>query len=488
MSEIIYLSKKMGTPGKGYWDQTFINDILMSLNVESDRTIVIIPGAYQGELVHKINEFLSQYKKVLVFITSDEEGKFDCGKLWHPDIIHYRQYGYCEHNRLFPIGYTSDTRKILKKIGLVEKDIDNFYAGQLNSDERRNLASFMVSIPKTVFFGTDGFSRGLPQDMYYDYLAHAKYAPAPGGHVSPDSFRFYEALEAGCIPVQFPRYLADLFPDIPFDPKKPYQQNANNIFAWWQKQKMLLRQKIKDDLDIHEAMTIVVSTSPIKSHPSTDIIDQTIKSIRHHTPMDIILMIDGVRDEQKNMSNDYTEYIRRLLWKCNFEYENVMPLLFEKHLHQSGMLRETLPYIKTPLMMYVEHDTPLVTDEPIDWEYISQSILDSTANVVRLHYEAVIPEVHKPLMIPEKDRPFLMATRQWSQRPHVARTHFYREIMKFFSPNANCFIEDFIYGQCLEANWDLWKLFIYNPGKNLKRSLNLDGRAGGQKFDDRQIW
>ena len=479
MCNIVYLSLKEGTPASGYWDQTFLADLLEDMP-DSDRTVVIIPGAYQGDIIDKINDELAKYPKVLVFITSDEEGKFDCSKLKHPDIIHYCQYGYCDH--FFPIGYTKNTREMLKHIGQVKKDLSIFFAGQLNSDERREAFSRMALTPKAVLFGTEGFSKGLSPDQYYGYMARAVFAPAPGGHVSPDSFRFYEGLEAGCFPSDFPQYMFSLFPDMPF------KGNNFTMFAWWIKTKILIKQRLRKDLGIQEAMTIIVPTSPIKSHPSTEIIDQTIESIRHHTDMDIIITIDGVRPEQKDLEPQYQEYVRKLLWKCNFEYKNVIPLLFEKHMHQSGMIKEALEYVKTPLVMFVEHDTPLVTDMEIDWKAISKDILGGVANVIRFHFEAKIPEEHEYLMVHEKDMPNLVATKQWSQRPHVAGTAFYKDIMQFFSPDANCFIEDLIYGKCVEGNWDDWKVFIYHPAGNIKRSLNLDGRAGDKKFEKEQVW
>lgn len=483
MLKVRYLSLKNSTPALGYWDMTFLDDLLDGMP-DSDRQVVVIPGAYQGDIIPQINEYLKQFPKVLVFITSDEEGKFDCTQLEHPDILHYRQYGYCDPDHVFPIGYTPDTRPTLKKIGLVEKDITCFFAGQLNSQERREMFARLAEVPKSVLFGTDGFSKGLPQKEYYDYLAHSIFAPSPGGHVSPDSFRFYEALEAGCFPTDFPRYMTEMFPDIVMN------KSNSQMFAWWIRKKLELKQKLRQDLDINYAMTVVVPTSPIPSHPSTEIIEQTIKSIRHHTAMDIIITIDGIRPEQENMRNDYTEYVRRLLWKCNFEWENVMPIIFPTHVHQSGMMREALNYVKTPLLLYVEHDTPLVTDEEIEWGLISEMMLDKTMNVVRFHYEAQIPPEHQYLMLSKIGDKFLQ-TKQWSQRPHMARTDFYRDMMQYFSPESNCFIEDRIYSKCVEGNPDDWKVYIYTPTfKNIKRSLNLDGRAGDRKFDKEgeQIW
>jgi hypothetical protein len=44
-------------------------------------------------------------------------------------------------------------------------------------------------------------------------------------------------------------------------------------------------------------ITVVLVTSVIPSHPETYIVEETIKSIRHHLPdSEIILQIDGLRE------------------------------------------------------------------------------------------------------------------------------------------------------------------------------------------------
>lgn len=505
MSKVVYLSVKEGTPAEGYWDQAFIGDLLDGLP-DSERTVVIIPGAYQSDVIDEINARLAEYPKVLVFITSDEEHNFPVDKLSHPDMQLLTQYG--EKNSL-PLGYTPQARKILREIGYRPKDVSYFYAGQINHIRREQMAEQLKSMEAPELFRpSEGFGKGLDHDSYFYMLAKSRVIPCPPGNVTQDSFRVYEALEAGAVPVldKFSAqgnndYWDRVLPGAPLpiisdwkefpEVMEQYQSLAarNRIFAWWIGHKQDLRRKIKKLLNINEAMTIVVPTSPIPSHPSTEIIEETIKSIRHHTAMDIIITIDGVREEQAAMRKDYEEYIARLLWKCNFEWDNVTPMLFTEHMHQSGMMKAALEKIETPLVMYVEHDTPLTTDREIDWGGIAGFILSNEANVVRFHFEEVIPQEHEYLMVHEKDVPGFIATKQWSQRPHVARAGFYREVMKFFSDKSNCFIEDLVYGRCVEGEWDHWRLFIYAPDpKQLKRSINLDGRAGGTKYEKEQIW
>jgi hypothetical protein len=243
-------------------------------------------------------------------------------------------------------------------------------------------------------------------------------------------------------------------------------------------------------------ITAVVPVSPIKSHPDTAILTETMDSIRSCLPdAEIILTFDGVRPENEFCRKDYDEFTRRALWLADHKYGNVLPIIFNQHEHQTGMMRQALWDITTPLLMYVEQDTPLVTDEPIDWESILHMLMSGASNVVRLHHEAVIPSDHEHLMH-GSDSGFIR-TSQWSQRPHIALVAYYRRIMdNHFTQNARCFIEDKMHGVLDEAyrvdglpGWNQHRVHIYDPGNgNIKRSYHTDGRAGEPKYDDTQVF
>lgn len=247
----------------------------------------------------------------------------------------------------------------------------------------------------------------------------------------------------------------------------------------------------KDDI------TIILVTSVIPSHPSTAMIDQTINDLRVHLPNnEIIMQIDGLREEQQHRKKDYDEYKNRILWKCLHEYKNVIPIIFEEHNHQTNMMRRTIHEIKTPLLLYVEGDAPLTPDEKIDWQKCLDMFKQDKANTIRFHFEASIPEPHKHLMFGLEHG--FMKTAQWSQRPHLTRKRYYKNVVlpkcidKFF-------IEDTFHGAIQDdilpndifdqGGWDKHKLWIYHPEGNIKRSYHLDGREGTKKFTtDDDAW
>lgn len=527
---IEYISFNEGTPANGYWDQALLQDILAEPIFQKtdypNGGIFILPGAYNGDHIDKINSYLSAFDWVILFITSDEESKFPVEKISHRNIKIWVNYPKGRHSsyQLLPLGYTLETRKNLK---LAEKDIEVFYAGQ-KTHVRRELCSEALRKAEGKFtaivYDTQGFTQGFSPVEYMSYMNRAKVVPAPSGAVSQDSFRLYEALEAGAIPIADDispsgeyGYWKFLFSNPPFpilkdyddlagyieDQLNNYQEKANSIFAWWLREKRSIRDRILSDFmgltghKVEEPVTVVIPVSYIPSHPDTHILAETIKSVRFHLPdSPIILTFDGIREEYADKKPEYDEFIRRALFLANTEWQYCYPLIFSEHVHQIGMARKAFDYIKSELILYVEQDTPLVTDEPIEWEKLKEAILTGESNMIRFHFEAGIPEPHKDLMIGKPENG-LLKTVQWSQRPHLASTAFYRRILENnFSSSAKCFLEDVLHGKLMQAfnedgvqGWNQWRVHIYYPNeKNIKRSLHLDGRQGALKYDDTQIW
>jgi hypothetical protein len=509
---------------KGRWDQTLITDILGTHYFEENDNltegVVVIPASYHADKIDQINEYLNTLNWVILILTSDEESSFPVEAIDHPNISIYVQYpkvGRHERYNKLPAGYTPQARKDME---FVEKDLDFFFSGQNTHDRRKECIEVLRDLKQLGYKGhinaTEGFTQGYGTREYIDYMRRAKVAPCPSGAISQDSFRVYEALESGCAPIlddESPSgdtgFWKLLYPDNylmeysgPIGLKTHlevsvygYPLITNEYVAWWVKQKRDIKQSIIQDAqtlseqNYQDKMTIIIPSSIIPSHPDTRILEQTIESIRYHFPTEeIIITFDGVREEQKDRQSDYDKYIQKALFLCNTKW-NAIPLIFNEHVHQIGMMKEALKHVKTPLVLYVEQDMPLVTDEPIEWDKINKFILDGHANTVRLHFEAFIPEPHKYLMIGEPENGFLR-TIQWSQRPAVTLTDHYKFLVdNYFTENAKCFIEEVLHGKAQTEDWEIFKLWIYHPdGGNIKRAFTIDGREGTEKFESSQVF
>jgi hypothetical protein len=227
-------------------------------------------------------------------------------------------------------------------------------------------------------------------------------------------------------------------------------------------------------------VTIVIPISIIPSHPSLEILEETFLSVRHHfKDNEIIFQVDGLREERRDRKEDYDEFKNKLLWKCLHDWNNTLPIIFNEHSHQTTMMKKTIDEVKTSLLLYVESDTPLTMDQHIDWEECLDMIEYEKANTIRFHFESFIPSEHEHLVF-KKDGNFLQ-TIQWSQRPHLSLTKYYKDVVLPYC-NDNDFIEDRFHGKVQDDGWESHKLWIYHPEGNIKRSYHLDGRAGTRKF------
>lgn len=233
------------------------------------------------------------------------------------------------------------------------------------------------------------------------------------------------------------------------------------------------------------SVTAIIPTSVIPSHPHTDIIDETIESIKERIDCEIFILFDGVRGEQSDRQEAYDEYIRRMLIKTKDD-PKIIPMVFKDFTHQALMTRKALEFIYTDAVLFVEHDTPLVGE--IDFHDCMDALSDY--NVIRFSHEAVIPNEHLEMMLGNYSG--ALKTVQWSQRPHLARTEFYRWILhQYFDGTKRSMIEDkmfgIIYNEFIEKGyraWEKYKMVIYAPenAKDLRRSANLDGRKNDPKW------
>lgn len=556
--DVLYLQYKPELPSGingDYWDMTMIRDLFNGEiwswekqyefrsidkfeDIQGDGAVIIMPARQQTEMVQRLNQDIAKFKWVVLMLTGDEESVFPIEQVDHPNIRFWvmsprperhttDKYGHAI--RKLGCGYTPGLREHMKAKGLPNKDLDFFFAGQINHSRRRKCIEALSGAENGVVKGSNGFAQGLPQEEYYNYLARTIVAPCPSGGYTPDTFRLFEALESGCFPIadevteviKYDLGYWEWFFDgpIPFYPLVEYAglrdyitkalsewpKNGQQVFSWWQQQKRQIAYNLRNDIrevagvDFNDDITVLMPTSVIADHPSTAMIEQTIRDVRTKLPhAEIIIMVDGLREQFKNREAAYNEYINRLLWKCNYEWKNVVPIVFDRPTHQVGMTRKALEMVKTPCILFVEHDCPLTPDKEFDYSFdeLVKTIMSGEANIVRFLHESHILKEHEDLMIGEIERVNgvpLQRTMQYSQRPHLARTDFYRKMLEQnFSPDAYGMIEDHMYGKVLVdckdnglMGWYNWRIWCFMPDdENKKRSYTIDGRGTDSKYDD----
>lgn len=538
---VVWLNYNEGSPERGYWsygwlEQTLINSptppwdgdikFYQGLQVsdvpEGEGAIVVIPAEYNAPYVDKLNIDLAKLPWCVLVLASDERGLFPIElidmtyvtSLWVM-TPHFEKHVYPPRTNFIGVNYPQDAHERIAQFKHASKDRTHIcsFSGQITHERRHQMVEALE--PHGFYLNkTEGFTQGLGRDEYYAMMAGTISTPAPSGPVTLDSFRAYEALESGGIPIldlECPlaqdgnRYwnavLGDNHP-LPtvFDWNNAHpwiDDNAFNwplsgnlVFSWWQMYKRELRYRLLDSIPgiDHGDITILIPTSVIPSHPSTAILDETIASVRFHFPTaDILVMCDGIRSEQEHRRDDYDTYVQEVCWKANFEWRNVYPIVFSGHEHQANMTRVALDSVRTPLVMFVEHDTPLVIDEPFDWENLIRLGKSGKVDVIKFAFEAHVHPEHERLMIDHETIQMegvpVRRTIQWSQRPHISTLSYYRKIINdHFPVTGRTMIEDRMHSVAQVDVYD-HRIVVYHPTEtNIKRSAHTDGRESDEKF------
>lgn len=503
---------------KGYFDQS-IWRCAGAYDLEDHPNVIVLSGRHHKDDIDRINLDLGRLDWVVLFIMGDEEGSFPVEKISHPRIdiwVMSPTPGRHDRHHKLGSGYPPQLRK--QKLEFGKRPLEWFFSGQVTHFEREQMYEVLKDLPRGELNPTEGFTQGYPHDVYYKKMVSAKAIPAPAGPFTPDSFRAFEALELGCVPCVSAKPRPD-YPDgywqqfgyIPFPVisdwnglpheittiREQWPEISNKVYSWWQGYKRDQAYEIQDSIKryigerpmetLEDKITVLIPTSPIPSHPSLEIIEQTIESVRERLPnCEILIMCDGIREEQEHYRATYNQYLAKLLWKCNWEWNNILPIVYGEHLHQAEMTRRTLEKVKTPAILFVEHDCPLEGEIP--FEELVNPILFRRMDVIRLHHETKIGDYHKHLMLDSSPIDLmgvpLVRTVQWSQRPHLANTNYYRQIIaRHFPTDSRSMIEDLMHSVAQSNPWDDHRIAIYHNDGNIQHSITSDGRQSDPKFE-----
>jgi len=462
--------------------------------------------------------------------------------------------------RRIPVGYTRSALTFLPefKQEMENKSVEWYFAGRSTDSFRMDWTEAIQNLPNaaTQYFpeirdGDNNLKKCLSTQDYMRGFAEAKVVPCRPSPCTPETARVYDALEAGCVPIvpcvaggegwniryDWTNYWEYVFGEPPPFPviKSPqklaaavndalagWPGNARRISEWWLHYKKRLALELRADVDrvrmlsqrggisdavargeivrfgshVNSDVTAIVPTSPTPSNPKTELLEETLASIRFHLPTaKIVLLFDGVRGEQEAMRENYEEYKRRILWNCSNlkDWWGVTWFEFSSYTHQAAMTRKALKFVTTPLILFVEHDTPLLAKE-IPWASLAAMIIAGDCNLVRFPpdgedvKEFMSQKFRAHLMLDKVDarRTSVIRTIQWSQRPHLASTDYYRSILRnHFTEEDRTFIEWRMDSVVQSAPWEQHKIVIYAPIDGpIARSYHLDGRENASVFPE----
>jgi hypothetical protein len=152
---------------------------------------------------------------------SDERYADDCTAYDYANFVirNYWSIGHSNNKRLLavPLGTMNGFRGDAAKPASARKRLWSF-AGEINKSTRKPMIDALTTLDPGFVHPTGASSNPSPNAVaplgiadYSALLSDTIFAPCPSGWENLDSFRVYEALEAGCIPIVERRPSYDYF-------------------------------------------------------------------------------------------------------------------------------------------------------------------------------------------------------------------------------------------------------------------------------------
>ena len=108
-------------------------------------------------------------------------------------------------NKVFfiPLGYTDKLAENTDSLPIAERSYKWSFCGDSFKADRKSMLRCLGSIQPSYIFEYQGFmSEGsLSGDQYSEVLLQSMFIPCPMGNLNIDTYRLFEALEAGAIPL-----------------------------------------------------------------------------------------------------------------------------------------------------------------------------------------------------------------------------------------------------------------------------------------------
>ena len=242
------------------------NIIQTETNLEKEDILIIIDSSIEekSELYAKLNMICS---KIFLFHLGDETGSYDLSQIYKNCDYIWRIFcsgKYFKNNKVkcIPIGYKS---------GILNKQRNNkkykwSFTGTPHKSSRHDLLFQLSDIEPFFCHKTEKFNvKIISVDEMSEILSSTEFLPCPNGFFHPETYRLYEALECGCIPIieNAYEYYDRLFPANPFvkidkwADAKPIikgwgsdqiKKKREECSSWWSEYKNELQESIKNKI------------------------------------------------------------------------------------------------------------------------------------------------------------------------------------------------------------------------------------------------
>jgi hypothetical protein len=269
------------------WESDWLRDLLRGLydkeivgetNSESTNKMLVIDNQIGNS---KSAWYRNQYKngsRICLIHLSDEHFRDDVTSIYRWCAIVYRNllsplYRECRTIKAFPLGTKIGFELDSQPIPASQRNSIWGFAGDVKKSTRQQMFEQMKKIPNGALHLTSSFasSDALDVEHYQDFLRKCVFGPCPSGWVSIDSFRVYECLECGTIPIVEKRYNFDYFTELlgPHPMPTIYDWQEAPVLVetilrdgdidllqaqcmdWWRSRKASLRAQLRHDIFCH---------------------------------------------------------------------------------------------------------------------------------------------------------------------------------------------------------------------------------------------
>lgn len=202
---------------QGYWDHYMLMDVFdrhpdkfKQYNLKEppifEDAIVIVPGK---PFIPPLRHYLEKMKRGTVILTSEEDAYFNWKEAIPKHLDIWTQYYHpstkSEIKTRLLLGPTLRMRDVKINKHLEKKYLFSF-VGQVQNPFRQKALEVMTEQLSDGYIQTiSGFggytADGMDFQEYIDIMCQSKFVVAPAGSMNCDSFRVYEAMLCGAIPI-----------------------------------------------------------------------------------------------------------------------------------------------------------------------------------------------------------------------------------------------------------------------------------------------
>ena len=195
------------------------------------------------ELYTKLNITCS---KILLFHLGDETGPYDLSEVYNK--CYYVLRPFCSNKyfknkkvKCIPIGYKSGIEDRNSK----ERKYKWAFTGTPHKSSRHDLLFQFSNVKPFFCHKTQKFNEKIISvEEMSNIFSSTEFMPCPNGFYHPETYRVYEALQCGCIPIveNAYNYYDRLFPGNPFIKINKWAE-AISIVKGWEREQVIKKQK-----------------------------------------------------------------------------------------------------------------------------------------------------------------------------------------------------------------------------------------------------